>query len=166
MRMKTLIAGVATVAIATAAFAAITFDGATGIGFVGKGDVQLLFGLNNRQIQSAAVSFSAKSETETETTWDCINDNNGRENERSRSVSTKIRGVVSATAWEKNQVTGYILSGYVDGGNENTSTEGPAVGSCPNNHTYDPTSLVVGEPVTETTLWAVINEDSRKMDLQ
>ena len=41
---------------ATAAFAAVTFDPATGKGFVGKGDVQIAYNLNNKQIQTALIA--------------------------------------------------------------------------------------------------------------
>lgn len=46
--------------IATAAYAAVTFDPETGTGFVGKGDVQEPFGWNNKQLQDNAsdVGFS------------------------------------------------------------------------------------------------------------
>jgi hypothetical protein len=166
MQMKTLIAGVATVAIATAAFAAVTFDAATGVGFVGKGDVQLAFGMNNSQIQKAVVSFSASSVTEVETTWDCVNDNNGREQERSNTSKTKVKGVVNDLERVRNQVTGYILQGYDGSETERVTEQGQAIGSCPANHTYDPASLDVGDEVTTTTLWAQIEgKGQRKLDL-
>ncbi|HEV8313926.1 hypothetical protein [Piscinibacter sp.] len=46
--------------VAGAALATVTFDAATGKGFVGKGDVQLAFGWNNAKLQSQAgnVSFT------------------------------------------------------------------------------------------------------------
>ena len=42
-----VLAAIAALAVSTAALATVTFDPATGIGFVGKGDVQLAFGWNN-----------------------------------------------------------------------------------------------------------------------
>ena len=51
---------VATLMLAPAANAAVTFNETTGTGFVGKGDVQVAFGWNNKQLQTNAtgVSFS------------------------------------------------------------------------------------------------------------
>jgi hypothetical protein len=42
--------------LATAALAAVTFDVNTGFGFVGKGDVQLAFGWNNKALQTNATA--------------------------------------------------------------------------------------------------------------
>src|SRR5688500_14313060 len=55
--------GLAACAAATmAAYAAVVLDLSTGLGFVGKGDVQLAFGWNNKQLQDAvkadAISFT------------------------------------------------------------------------------------------------------------
>jgi hypothetical protein len=52
---------VATLMLAPAANAAVTFNDTTGTGFVGKGDVQVAFGWNNKQLQTNAtgVSFSS-----------------------------------------------------------------------------------------------------------
>ena len=60
MRKLTLAAALAAATISTAAFASVTFDPATGLGWVGKGDVQLAFGWNNQaaQANAKAVSFS------------------------------------------------------------------------------------------------------------
>ncbi len=107
----TLIAGVVAVGLAS-----VTFDPATGAGFVGKGDVQLEYGWNNAQLQAnaATVEFRYNSSTETVTTWTCSRTNPaGIEvvTPRNRSVTTSIQGVIDTIARERNQVTGFILSG-------------------------------------------------------
>lgn len=59
--MSKKFATLAVLAVAAgAALATVTFDVATGKGFVGKGDVQLAFGWNNAKLQAQAgnVSFS------------------------------------------------------------------------------------------------------------
>jgi hypothetical protein len=111
----------------SAAIAEVRFDAETGTGFVGKGDVQLVFGWNNRALQDNvdAVEFQAKSITET--TWSCTNENNDNIQQRTRTTTTE--GVVSSVARERNQITGFILTGY-DGG-ATTETEGPKMNSCP-----------------------------------
>ena len=40
------------------ASASVTFNPATGTGFVGKGDVQLAYGWNNKQLQDNAVALA------------------------------------------------------------------------------------------------------------
>jgi hypothetical protein len=119
---------------ASAVSAAVTFDAESGEGFVGKGDVQLVFGWNNKALQDKAddVQFRASSEVVTEVSWTCTNTNNENTQERERTTTTTVEGLVSSTARERNQITGFILSGY-DG--EPTSsdpvTEGPPLNSCP-----------------------------------
>jgi hypothetical protein len=55
MLRKSMLAGAAALAImSTAAIAAVAFDPATGTGFVGKGDIQVLYGWNNKQLQDNA----------------------------------------------------------------------------------------------------------------
>ena len=126
---------------------AVTVDPATGTGFVGKGDVQLVFGWNNKALQDnvGSVQFRLASETVTEVSWICTNSNNENEQPRSRTTTSSVQGVVSSIARERNQFTGFNLLGFlgspvvVEG-----DPEGPAVNSCPSG----PWSLTTpaGEP--------------------
>jgi hypothetical protein len=102
-------------------------------GFVGKGDVQLIYGWNNKALQdnAAAVQFRASSEVVTERSWVCTNANNQNTQERERSTTTSTQGVVSSIARERNQITGFNLTGYSGTPTESSSTEGPPVNSCP-----------------------------------
>jgi hypothetical protein len=134
-RKTTLVIGalVASLALAGAAIAAVTFDPATGTGFVGKGDVQLVFGWNNKDLQDNAgsVRFRALTEEVTEVSWVCTNANNENIQERERTTTTSIEGLVSSIARVKNQITGFNLTGYTDTPTQSSTTEGPAVNSCP-----------------------------------
>jgi hypothetical protein len=112
----------------TAAIAAVTFDPATGTGFVGKGDVQLALGYNNKQLQDNADSLVFTATSVTEQSWVCTNDRNENTQERARTTTTQ--GVVSKVDRVKNQITGFILSGYVPG-SETSTTDGPPLNSCP-----------------------------------
>lgn len=116
-----------------AALAAVTFDPGTGTGFVGKGDVQDVFGWNNKQLQDNAesVQFRASSEVVTEVSWTCTNTNNENTQERERTTTTTIQGVVSKVDRVKNQITGFNLTGYSGTPDESSETEGPRVDSCP-----------------------------------
>jgi hypothetical protein len=126
--------GVAACVAATfTAYAAVTFNPATGTGFVGKGDVQLAFGWNNKQLQDNAgsVAFQAFSETVTEVSWVCTKDNDNTQVRR-RTTTTSVQGVLASIARERNQVTGFILDGYDGTPTLGTpSTDGPALNSCP-----------------------------------
>ena len=116
-----------------AALAAVTFDPETGTGFVGKGDVQDVFGWNNKQLQdnAASVQFRASSTVVTERSWECTNSNNQNVQERERTTTTSKQGVVSKIDRVKNQITGFNLTGYDGTPTESSSTDGPPVNSCP-----------------------------------
>lgn len=119
--------------IVTAVFAAVTFDPTTGTGFVGKGDVQLALGYNNKQLQDNADSlqFAAMSTVVTERSWVCTNSNNQNIQERERTTTSTITGVVSKVDRVKNQITGFILNGYSGTPTGSSSTEGAPLNSCP-----------------------------------
>jgi opacity protein-like surface antigen len=126
-----LVAIAATVALsATAAFAAATFNPATGEGFVGKGDVQTAFNLNNKQLQEQAQNVSFSFVSVTEQTWVCTNTNN--ENTQERARTTESQGLFEkVTRDNKKQVTGFLLTGFDTETAPTTSTEGPPLNSCP-----------------------------------
>jgi opacity protein-like surface antigen len=131
MRKKlTILLAVAMTALlaATAAFAAVTFDPATGEGFVGKGDVQTALGFNNKQLQDNVNNIQFRTLKVTETTWTCDRDAGPQTQERERTTTTQ--GVVDMVARERNQITGFNLTGY-SGPEEEIANEGPPVGSCP-----------------------------------
>lgn len=122
----------------TTAWAAVSFDPESGTGFVGKGDVQTALGWNNKQLQDNAgnVQFRATSEVVTEVTWECTRfDRDGnptdQSQEREQTTTTTIQGVVSKVDRERNQITGFTLTGYSGTPTETTDTDGPAVGTCP-----------------------------------
>jgi hypothetical protein len=128
--------GMALVAMFVAAgavFAAVTFDPATGTGFVGKGDVQTALGLNNAQLQAQAASLQFTAVSTSTTTWTCSkphpSGDPNKEITNERSTETTTQGIVSSIARVKNQITGFNLSGY--SGTPTVTTDGPAVDTCP-----------------------------------
>lgn len=120
--------------VASPAMAAVTFDAATGAGFVGKGDVQLALGWNNKQLQDRAESleFTYESTVVTEVIWICTNSNNQHTQERERTTTTMISGVVEDVAHERNQITGFNLNGFESSNPGTPTTEGNPLNSCPN----------------------------------
>jgi hypothetical protein len=119
--------------VVSPAMAAVTFDAATGTGFVGKGDVQLALNLNNKQLQDQAsgLSFAAVSTVVSERTWTCTNTNNENTQGREQTTTTSITGVVSAVARERNQITGFNLNGYDGTPSTSSTTAGNQLNSCP-----------------------------------
>ncbi|CAN5765685.1 hypothetical protein BH23CHL7_BH23CHL7_05020 [soil metagenome] len=134
--------------VATGAMAAVTFDPADGTGFVGKGDVQLALGYNNKQLQNNAndLQFAVESQTETEASWTCDRDAGPQTNERNNTITTTTQGLLEHVERDnKKQITGFRLTGY-DGNPEiDEERDGPATGACPTGWTA--TDLVVGDPV-------------------
>ncbi|MFN3514759.1 MAG: hypothetical protein ACK41C_17070 [Phenylobacterium sp.] len=133
MNWKIGLAAVSAALISSAALAAVTFDPATGTGFVGKGDVQLVYGWNNKALQDNAgsVQFRANATTVTEVSWICTNSNNEQTQERARTTTTEVQGVVTSVARERNQITGFNLNGYSGTPTQSSETEGPPLNSCP-----------------------------------
>jgi hypothetical protein len=133
-------------ALASPAMASVTFDPATGTGFVGKGDVQLLFSWNNKVLQDSASTVDFRVNSVSVTAWTCTKvviqgNNEDREIVQQRSTTTSLQGLVTTVARDNSKgkdgpVTGFYLKGY-EGGAVST-TDGPAAGSCP----ADPSGFV------------------------
>jgi hypothetical protein len=154
--------------IATAAMAAVNFDPATGEGFVGKGEVQTAFGWNNPTLQGTAdfVEFRSVSEVVSEVSWTCTNSNNQNEQVRDRTTTTSVQGVVGSVARTRNQVTGFILTGYDGEPTESSESDGNVLNSCPSG----PWSLTTpaGDPevVSSTSTVQVSIDGEEWIDLQ
>ena len=130
-RSVAVLAGaVMALSIATAAFAAVSFDPATGMGFVGKGDVQLAFGWNNAKLQQNAggVTFSYEA-TDTYSAVCSFITGEGTRGEKTHNVSiprhTGVNSAIQYDARTHKQIDGFILTGLGA-----TTTEGtvPVVG--------------------------------------
>jgi hypothetical protein len=148
---KTLAAtvGAAALVLSTAApaLAAVTFDSATGTGFVGKGDVQLAFAWKNSTLQTNAkdVSFSYEAVDAYEAVCTFIT-GDGTRGEKVHNVDHKTKsGVKAALSGDprqtkgQNQFTGFNLSGF-DGEPQTVGGEVPVEGGpCPGNAGHDGT---------------------------
>jgi hypothetical protein len=152
MHKRTLLAAAVLIAvITTAAYAEVIFNAGTGTGFVGKGDVQLALGYNNKQLQDNAESLSFTVESVSVTTWLCYHTDNPNAADQERSVAVTTRGLLSHTERTRNQITGFGLDGY--DGTPAVVTEGGVVGSCPNpNRELIEGSIEEGE-ATNFTVW-------------
>jgi hypothetical protein len=113
---KTLMlsAAAALLAMAGIASAAVTFDPQSGTGFVGKGDVQLVFGWNNKALQQNAEDVTFKSVTSQEFEAYCqFTSGSGSVQNVRREEIRGINGVIDGSPRQgPNQFTGFILDGY------------------------------------------------------
>jgi hypothetical protein len=157
MKRMTIATAVAVTFAAAAAFAAVTFDPATGTGFVGKGDVQTVFGWNNKALQDNADYVDFRYNSVTEASWQCSRPHPSQEGEeivQNRNRTTSVQGVLTTVARDNSRgkdgpVTGFYLNGWE--GDPVSDTEGPAFESCPadpSGFTLVPGSTVVVESGT------------------
>ena len=122
MRISKTLLAIAAAATVTASLAAVTFNAASGTGFVGKGDVQLAFGWNNQQANANAsllsfntvetISYDAVCE------WDTVT--GGKESKVIHHIvtNTKTSQINGSVAYDVRKgagianVNGFNLTGY------------------------------------------------------
>jgi len=135
MRKFLYAAAAAALVVSQAASAAVTFDSATGTGFVGKGDVQLAFGWNNQTLQANAsgvtFTYNATDTYSATCTWVT---GEGTRGEQTHNVDiprhTAVNSVIASSGRDissglNGPNTGFKLTGF-----GTTTTEGtvPVVG--------------------------------------
>lgn len=112
---------------AMVAQAAVVYEPGAG-GFVGKGDVQVAFGWNNKQLQDNAskVTFTYDSTDVYEGTCTWEAGKSGNVQTKSRTISLGVDGSVAVEARKNSQgqITGFSLGGFSEG-------EGSEIGSVP-----------------------------------
>lgn len=119
MKIRRLLGVGLVTTVAALVCATVTFDSATGTGFVGKGDVQTAFGWNNAMLQAnvAGVTFTFDS-TETTTGVCEWTTSEGKKSQKTHSVThsstSGINSVVNYTTRNnrRGDVTGFYLTGY------------------------------------------------------
>jgi hypothetical protein len=97
------------------AFAAVNFDPATGFGFVGKGDVQTVFNLNNTRMQAVASSVTFTYENVTTYEADCVWTTGRSRHIEPVTTTIGVAGSIAADPRRTGQWTGWNLNGYVPG---------------------------------------------------
>lgn len=131
--MKKFFVFMAIMMFATTSFAAVVVD-EDGVGFVGKGDVQLVFTWNNAQLQQNAEFIEFRMATIEKVSWTCYKDGDIEGNSQTRKNTRAIDGSVAFDARKNNkgQVTGFNLNGFFPGEGD-VRIDGPAYLSCPTN---------------------------------
>jgi hypothetical protein len=131
--------GLALAVASTSALAEVVFDPATGMGFVGKGDVQEALGWNDAALQASAggVTFTygytgIYQAVCTFTTGEGTRGEKTHNVPHSEEVDVSSAVIVSLRRNPQSKVTGFDLTGYGDGFSE--SGDVPVVGGpCPGN---------------------------------
>jgi hypothetical protein len=127
MRKTLLAAGAAFAVISTAAMASVSFDSNTGTGFVGKGDVQVLYGWNNAAFNTRASGLTFAVVNESSYDAVCMWVTGPVQNRRTHRVTHKVKtGVNASVAYDirknsQGQATGINLTGFgssVGGGDD------------------------------------------------
>lgn len=117
-------------AISFAANASVTYD-EEGVGFVGKGDVQSLFGWNNHDLQANAEFIQFRMVMPGGVaSWKCegINPGNNLVMHTKGPVAVEMNSDVSVDARKNRngQVTGFLLNGF----DENSAPDYASIGEC------------------------------------
>jgi hypothetical protein len=128
-KMFAVLAVVAVATVVTVGYAAVTFDPATGTGFVGKGDVQTVYGWNNKGAQDNAtlVSFSYVATAVYEQS--CLKDNARTTLSNTFTSEVPVNSGVAYDARKQNQYTGWNLTGLAGAGSGGSVESCPAVGN-------------------------------------
>jgi hypothetical protein len=111
------VSAAALMAVVSIASAAVTFDPEEGTGFVGKGDVQVAFGWNNKQLQANADLLKFTYEESGRYTLLCsrIHPTKGYQEKTFKNRTVGVFGEVDYEPRLKNgqkQFTGFILGSY------------------------------------------------------
>jgi hypothetical protein len=135
-RIAVLAAAAGVLATFGVAMAAVTFDPATGTGFVGKGDVQMPAGLNNRQMQtvheSVTFTYDATSSVTYTCEWITGPAHNRSTHQVTRTKTSGISATVASDSRKTGQWTGWNLNGM--DGESVTGEPVPQLGdACPGN---------------------------------
>lgn len=119
MKLMKLVAAVGVAIAASTAYAAVSFDAATGTGFVGKGDVQIAFDWNNAQLQANAdsVTFSYSTEDKYDATckWQTVTGNGTtiyHDVTVRRTVTLNKTVAYKARTNSQDSITGFNLTGF------------------------------------------------------
>jgi hypothetical protein len=107
------------------------------------------------QDNANSVQFRANSEVVTEVSWTCTNEKNENTQDRERTTTTSIAGVLSSVARERNQITGFNLTGYTGTPTMSSTTEGNPLNSCPSGPWTLTTAAGTPEVVSSTEVLQV-----------
>jgi hypothetical protein len=116
LRNTKFVAAALMIAASAAVFATVTFDPATGTGFVGKGDVQTAFGWNNAAAQRNAGGVTFAAESRQTRAQECVlQDQSVQTFVGYRTGTQSVSAQIAYDARTHKQVDGFFLTGYIGG---------------------------------------------------
>jgi hypothetical protein len=122
--------------IGVMSYAAVVVD-EDGVGFVGKGDVQRVYGWNNHDLQDYAHLLQFRFVSASETTWECEEWQNHQNHgiRKLGNVEYEVSLAASNIAYDarknkKGQITGFNLNGF-KGTHTETVGDNLEPGTCP-----------------------------------
>jgi hypothetical protein len=119
----------------------------TGVGFIGKGDVQLHYGWSNQQMQANAdlLEFRIVEKNDSSYTWDCLNAKNEKLQSFGNTTSQTSRNnvVVVSRSNKNNIITGFRLDGIGSVAVLPNAGAGQPVGTCTGNSSFVEGSLAL-----------------------
>lgn len=167
MKISTFAAGLVLAAAATSAMASVTVN-SDGSGFVGKGDVQLVFGWNNAMAQANAnnVAFSYNQSNTYVGVCEWITGTGTRGQKLHTIAKTKTTDIVSGIAADARksttQYTGWNLLGF---GGSTVTGDTPVVGGACAGEGTDGAWTSVELQATSTKLMATVNGVSKEVPI-
>jgi hypothetical protein len=147
--VKIALGAAACVGASVVAYATVTFNPSTGVGFVGKGDLQTSWGWNNAKLQTCAAAVRFYYHTEQSATYSAVCEfttGEGARGERTHLVShtidrvNSVNSTVSYDTRKNNQgvITGFNLAGLGAAATVVATGEIPVLGGpCPGNEGHD-----------------------------
>lgn len=154
MRKSFIAAAAALAAVSSAAMASVSFDSTTGTGFVGKGDIQTLYGWNDATLQKNAAGVTFAYNVEETYRYDCTftivigKDKTPTPQTVTRGKSTSVNGAVAYDSRKNGlgKITGFNLTGF--GATVSDGVVPVEGGSCP------------GGPLNDGTISNVVLQSS------
>ncbi len=150
-----------------AAIAAVTFDPATGTGFVGKGDVQTAFGWNNKEMQQNQLGVTFEYIVEESVEQNCeenLGKGQGFAVKGERTKTQAVNSTLSDFDRKNKQYVGWNLTGLGTVTEENTGWVGPngetTGNACPEGSNPRGEVRVLS---SVEALYATFNGDSREI---
>jgi hypothetical protein len=157
----------ALVLLAGNTLAAVTFDPETGYGFVGKGDVQLAFGLNNPQIQAILLAnpqaftftYITTDTYEAVCTWITGEGTRGEQTHNvTHTTSTGLLAAINGSPRSgPTQFTGFNLNGFAGAPVESGDPVPVLGGPCPGNEGTEGTWTSVTQTGSSEALYVTYN---------
>jgi hypothetical protein len=135
MKLRNFAFAVCAAAVASAAYATVSFDPSSGTGFVGKGDVQLALGWNNAALQknAPALKFTYQVQDRYDATCEWTTTGSGKTIYHDVTVKNTVQvyDTVSFDARTHQRIDGFILKGFgtVSQNIDPPTTGGPCLGA-------------------------------------